>query len=82
MNRSTRRASSTCRPRIKSTTWRAFVGEIRMNFAVAMASYASGAIFVVNYFTLVVRSADPPCVRKARVWANSPSLCPTIVSVT
>ena len=66
MNRRIRRASSTCRPRTRSTARRAFCGEIRTYFTVAFASMS-------RYLTVVERSPRA-CERNVRVGANSPSL--------
>ena len=65
-----RRASSTCWPRMRSTTRRIFRGEVRTYFMVARAS---------TYLTPLRRSSLA-CERNVRVGANSPSLCPTIDS--
>src|SRR5580700_5540637 len=82
------RAAPACLPRIMSTTRRAFCGETRMYLASALIwvlgsmlpsksvgrLYAGFAVFSVAAFT------EWPL--KVRVGENSPSLCPTIFSVT
>src|SRR5512139_1828931 len=74
------RASETPFPRIRSTTRRAFLGETRMNRAVAVASIAFALLPRCYFFTLALRSPEWPW--NVRVGENSPSLCPTMFSVT
>src|SRR5579864_497829 len=69
-------------PRIKSTTSRAFWGDVRMYRASALASMtdpydAAGAGLAV--FSAAALAA---CPLNTRVGENSPSLCPTMFSVT
>src|SRR5918911_3162972 len=66
VNLSTRRASSTWRPRMRFTTRRALVGEIRTKLAEARASCASGAIRVAMTLLLHPRSAFRAAVSAER----------------
>src|SRR3990170_4773515 len=75
------RASSILFPRIRSTTSRAFLGETRTNLSVAFASIGLRPPRRPAYFfTLAFRSPEWPW--KVRVGENSPSLWPTMFSVT
>ena len=64
-------------PRIRSRTILTLRGEMRRNFKVALASIVQTPF--AAYFLVVLAPAWP---LKVRVGANSPSLCPTISSVT
>ena len=66
-------ASATDLPRIRSPRLPALRGETRTYLAVALT---------MPYFLFMRRSLLPPCPRKVRVSANSPSLWPTMLSVT
>ena len=78
----TRLASSTCWPRISAATWLSFGELMRRYFAPAVACPVTSLLARAIYFNLVLRSVWCPWVRKVRVGANSPSLWPTIDSVT
>src|SRR5512135_619354 len=75
MNRKERRASPAFLPLIRSTTLRAFLGAILAYLKMALAS-------IYQPFTVVVFAAEPEWPLKVLVGENSPSLCPTIFSVT
>jgi hypothetical protein len=70
-------ARETGLPRTRSITGRTLVAEMRTDLVIAFAC------MVALYFTLPRLSAFlPPWPRKVRVGANSPSLWPTMFSVT
>src|SRR3954469_21987416 len=73
---------------MRSTTRRAFMGVTRTNRAVARATGVSCPNWEVMEVSSLPgqprrdRRSSLTCPRKVRVGANSPSLCPTIASVT
>src|SRR3990170_33761 len=75
LNSRTSIARATGNPRMRSATSRPFCGESRAYFITAVAC-------MTYFFSSVVALRVPECTLKLRVAANSPSLWPTMFSVT
>src|SRR6266852_3752245 len=69
-------------PRIRSITSRAFCGDVRMYLASALTCMLALYDCSQAGFTVFSAAAFAACPLKIRVGENSPSLCPTIFSVT
>src|SRR5438034_7976602 len=72
-------------PRTVSTTVRTLRGAMRMCVALALITtllHVLSRLFLCTYFSPVVRFVIPLWARNVRVGENSPSLCPTMFSVT